>query len=114
MGGGGIFNNGDTLAVRGTTIDSNEATGTSGSGGGILLDGGAARLDDVTITNNTAVRAGGGIETANGAILGKAMTGLLSLIAGGSLGDGSSDAVVFIHTGGTPGLFAYRDAIDPR
>lgn len=45
---------------------------------------------------------------------GKAMAGLLSLIAGGSLGDGSSDAVVFLHTGGTPGLFAYRDAIDPR
>ncbi|MEM7016356.1 MAG: D-cysteine desulfhydrase, partial [Pseudomonadota bacterium] len=38
---------------------------------------------------------------------GKAMGGLLDLIQNGEL-DGA-DNVVFIHTGGTPALFAYTD-----
>ncbi|MBW1883806.1 MAG: D-cysteine desulfhydrase [Deltaproteobacteria bacterium] len=45
---------------------------------------------------------------------GKAMAGLISLVRSGEL-DGMSGAdggaIVFLHTGGTPGLFAYRDAL---
>lgn len=42
---------------------------------------------------------------------GKAMAGLRSMIGAGGFGDANSDAIVFLHTGGTPGLFAYRDAL---
>jgi len=38
---------------------------------------------------------------------GKAMTGLIDLVKRGFFK--SKDAVVFIHTGGLPALFAYRD-----
>ncbi|MCL2406883.1 MAG: D-cysteine desulfhydrase family protein [Defluviitaleaceae bacterium] len=38
---------------------------------------------------------------------GKAMDGCLSLIKNGTIKQGSN--VLFIHTGGTPGLFAYKD-----
>lgn len=45
---------------------------------------------------------------------GKAMAGLITLVRDGELGtraDGDGRAIVFLHTGGTPGLFAYRDAL---
>ncbi len=37
---------------------------------------------------------------------GKAMAGLIDLVAKGRFE--ATDTVVFIHTGGTPALFAYR------
>ncbi len=40
---------------------------------------------------------------------GKAMAGLIGLIRAGVYGRG--EAVVFLHTGGSAGLFAYRDAL---
>ena len=40
---------------------------------------------------------------------GKAMAGLLELIAAGAFG--ADERILFIHTGGTPALFAYRDAL---
>ena len=68
-GGGGLFNNGGTLLVRsGTKIYENRATGMSGSGGGILnAMGGTLRVQDAFIFENTANRAGGGIEDVSGA-----------------------------------------------
>jgi D-cysteine desulfhydrase family pyridoxal phosphate-dependent enzyme len=47
---------------------------------------------------------------------GKAMAGLISLLGSGELQDaaGPGRAIVFVHTGGTPGLFAYRDALTER
>jgi D-cysteine desulfhydrase len=39
---------------------------------------------------------------------GKAMAGLIDLAANGAFEP--SDTVVFLHTGGTPSLFAYRTA----
>jgi D-cysteine desulfhydrase len=42
---------------------------------------------------------------------GKAMAGLRTMIEAGEFRDMGADAVVFLHTGGTPGLFAYRDAL---
>ena len=41
---------------------------------------------------------------------GKAMAGLIDLVAKGRFT--KSDTVVFIHTGGTPALFAYRSVFD--
>ncbi len=43
---------------------------------------------------------------------GKAMAGLIALIAGGAFRP--SETVVFLHTGGTPALFAYRTALADR
>ena len=66
-GGGGIYNEGGTVTTDATTqIINNIATvGPSGSGGGILNAGGTFTATGTTITNNTANRAGGGIEANN-------------------------------------------------
>ncbi|MBA2438098.1 MAG: CSLREA domain-containing protein [Acidimicrobiia bacterium] len=62
QGGGGLFNDGGELTVRGSEIDANVADGTSGSGGGILNNLGTLNVGNSTLSNNTAVRAGGGVE----------------------------------------------------
>eukprot|EP00903_Cladosiphon_okamuranus_P000764 g762.t1 len=69
QGGGGVFNAGGTVMINGgTTITGNTATGAAGSGGGILNDaGGSLTVENCTISSNTAVRAGGGIEDNSGA-----------------------------------------------
>ena len=64
-GGGALFNDGGTLVVRDSTLDDNEATGTSGSGGG-LLNLGVARLRDTDAFDNRASRAGGAVEAVGG------------------------------------------------
>lgn len=66
-GGGGIYNEGGTVTTDATTqIINNIATvGPSGSGGGILNAGGTFTATGTTISNNTANRAGGGIEANN-------------------------------------------------
>jgi len=68
-GGGGLFNNGGTLIVRNKTqVMNNVADGAAGSGGGIFNEtGGHLMVDQSTISWNTAVRAGGGIEDNAGA-----------------------------------------------
>jgi L-cysteate sulfo-lyase len=43
---------------------------------------------------------------------GKAMAGLIGLIEAGAFG--ADDCVVFLHTGGTPALFPYRQALEDR
>ena len=62
MGGGGVWGAGLTLISGNVTIDGNAATGTSGSGGGVFNFGGTLEIADATISNNTANRAGGGVE----------------------------------------------------
>ena len=68
QGGAGIFNNGGSLAITGGDISDNEALGVSGSGGGIFTTAGNVNLRNVTITGNTANRAGGGIEVIDGTV----------------------------------------------
>ena len=67
-GGGGIYNlNAGTVAISNATISNNIANGTAGSGGGILNDvGSQLSISGTSITGNTAVRAGGGIEDNSG------------------------------------------------
>ncbi|MGA9277424.1 hypothetical protein [Ilumatobacter sp.] len=65
-GGGGLYNDGGTMTVNGGTIDANIADGEAGSGGGILNNLGDLTVTDTVITNNTSVRAGGGIEANEG------------------------------------------------
>lgn len=74
-GGGGIFNNGGTLVVGGgSSLFANVADGDAGSGGGILTIGGTVSIENSTISDNRANRAGGGIEDASGAGLGLTLT----------------------------------------
>ncbi|WP_157975969.1 choice-of-anchor Q domain-containing protein [Lewinella sp. IMCC34191] len=69
QGGGALYNNGGgTISLSdGVTIESNKATGTSGSGGGILNNIDATlTISNARIALNEANRAGGGIEDASG------------------------------------------------
>ena len=62
QGGGGVFTEGGEVAITGSVIADNEATGALASGGGILNITGTVAVSDSSITGNSAVRAGGGVE----------------------------------------------------
>ena len=69
QGGGGLYSDGGGMMIlrSGTIVSNNTATGAAGSGGGILNNTGASlRLRGVTVSGNTANRAGGGIEDNSG------------------------------------------------
>lgn len=66
-GGAGIFNNGGNLNILdGTIVSNNIASGTSGSGGGLLSTDGNVLIESVIFEANSANRAGGAIEIING------------------------------------------------
>ena len=66
QGGGGVFSDGGDLAIQNeSVIDGNVADGAQGSGGGVLSLGDLT-VDESTISSNTSLRAGGGIETTTG------------------------------------------------
>lgn len=62
QGGGGVFTEGGAVTITGGVIESNQATGTLGSGGGIQNINATVTVTGTEITENTAVRAGGGVE----------------------------------------------------
>lgn len=67
-GGGGVFNKGGTINITNATITNNRAEGAEGSGGGVFNDeGGSMTIEDTDINENTASRAGGGLEDNSGA-----------------------------------------------
>lgn len=76
QGGGGIYaetndagEDSGTLMISDSRIVRNMASGAAGSGGGILLSPGTtATITDSRIMGNSANRAGGGIENADGAV----------------------------------------------
>ena len=66
------------------------------------------------ILNQGVVEAIAQVARTEGILLdpvytGKAMTGLLDLVRNGHFSE--TDAVVFLHTGGTPALFPYREGL---
>ncbi|MDE0778357.1 MAG: hypothetical protein OSB43_18920, partial [Nocardioides sp.] len=65
-GGGGLYNDGGTMMVRGSSLESNDATGAAGSGGGILNNLGDLTVVNSTIDSGSANRAGGAIEANEG------------------------------------------------
>ena len=68
-GGGALFSDGGATAVTGGSMSGNSAIGSAGSGGAVFANGASSfSLDGVTITNNTAVRAGGGVEVVGGTL----------------------------------------------
>ncbi len=109
QGGGGVFNlSGDLTINNNTMITGNMADGTSGSGGGILNDSTATlTVSGSTIKNNSASRAGGGIEdrsfatggvTLNNVNLDSNMTGSAPGNGGGLHVTGNADVNI---SGGT-------------
>ena len=72
IGGGGIYvESGGLASIRFAVLDGNRATGAFGSGGGLLVaDGASARVAFSEVTDNTANRAGGGIELFDDAMTG--------------------------------------------
>ena len=69
VGGGAVFNNGGTLVATDITASNNTASGFRGSGGAFMGLGGTMTLNGGTISDNTANRAGAGIENAGGTIV---------------------------------------------
>ncbi len=66
-GGGGVYSLSSELEISNTSFTNNIVTGTGASGGGIFQNGGTLSLIGSTVGGlmggaNTAVRAGGGIE----------------------------------------------------
>lgn len=82
-----------------------------------IVPGDVTVLDDYVgegygIVNEKIVAAIARVARTEGILLdpvytGKAMTGLVHLVESGVLGP--EDTVVFVHTGGTPALFPYRE-----
>ena len=101
QGGGALFNNGGTMAITTTTIDSNRALGASGSGGGVLNDQGDLTMSSCVLIGNSSSRAGGGIETNIGTV---ELTGvdLRANATGDSPGNGGG-----LHISGA-GVVTYR------
>jgi len=62
---------------------------------------------DVVETSALAARTAG--RLLDPVYTGKAMTGLFNMARTGLFSD--SDVVVFLHTGGTPALFPYREGL---
>jgi len=67
-GGGGIAGDNAIITVMESDINGNTASGTSGSGGGILLIGGVLVVSNSMVNDNVARRAGGGIEIFDGVL----------------------------------------------
>ena len=81
QGGGGLYNEGGFMQIEGlfndddeddadggVVISENTASGTSGSGGGILNNGGTLLMNGGDVVGNRANRAGAGIEDAGGSV----------------------------------------------
>ncbi len=91
QGGGGIFNDGGTLTILGGSMVGNVASGVSGSGGGLFSASGDVIIRDTVIQNNSANRAGGGIELGVGSLLlSDVMLGGLSVNQGNIAGPAGS------------------------
>ena len=66
--GGGIYNDGGTISILSSTLRDNIADAESGSGGAIFSASGIVSLISSEVSFNAAIRAGGGIEVAEGTL----------------------------------------------
>lgn len=102
-GGGGLYFQGVpgySAEISDSRFAANDASGADGSGGAIFHNRGVLRIADSLISSNTANRAGGGIESANGRLemTGTTVGGLRAAegnMAGNNPGNGGG-----IHVGG--------------
>jgi hypothetical protein len=66
-GGGVYIKNNCSFTMSGGTISGNSALGaSSGTGGGIAVDGSDFTMEEGTIKNNSTVNGGGGVDVFNG------------------------------------------------
>ena len=111
-GGGGFFSQGSTATLTDVVLRGNSATGAAGSGGNVLVNGGAFTMTGGELSGGTSNRAGGGIEVAAGqaTLNGVSVTGNN---AGASPGNGGG-----LHAGGNTtvtvngGLYAQNTAVE--
>lgn len=94
QGGGGIFNNGGTVSITMGTIEGNMANGLSGSGGGILNSFGVMSITRTMFIDNSASRAGGGIEISSATMEMNEVT-----VMGNTTGDNPGNGGGIHHTG---------------
>ena len=103
-GGGGIYNEGGTLDLSGTTtITNNVADGAQSTGGGILNAAGTLTANGITIMDNTSNRAGGGIESNGGGTVTLTNVNLSSNDTGVVTGAGAPGNGGGMHISGTSG-----------
>ena len=89
QGGGGVYSDGGTgLTIQNTMIVENRATGAAGSGGGLFNNGGTIALEGSRIADNSANRAGGGIEDNAGVLMTLTNVILIGNSAGTAPGNG--------------------------
>ncbi|WP_231603761.1 dockerin type I domain-containing protein [Neorhodopirellula pilleata] len=75
QGGGGVFNNGGNVTIRNNTVfTGNLANENLGNGGGVMTVGGTVVLENVSLSNHAANRAGGAIENNAGNVTLTAVT----------------------------------------
>ena len=86
QGGGAIYNAGGRVDLFTGQLIANTAIVGSGSGGGVLSASGVFVAANVTIDENVAARAGGGIEVGEGAVY------LFSSSLGGGIGAAGNSA----------------------
>ena len=85
----------ETDLTNSVVISENVASGTSGSGGGILNNGGTLTVQGAAILSNEANRAGAGIEDAGGVVRLEDVTVRANSIATARPGNGGG-----LHSGG--------------
>ncbi|MGB3542422.1 choice-of-anchor Q domain-containing protein [Rubrivirga sp.] len=116
IGGGGIFvETGGAASLRYVTLEGNAATGTSGSGGGLMLaDGTTASIAFSQIVENRANRAGGGIELFDDAATGAATTSVEMrnvTIDGNSIATAMPGNGGGLHAGGAGQVFVRQTTV---
>ena len=67
--GGGLYNFGDLTVSGGNTFHQNEATGETGRGGGLYLNGGNSKITHGYFDSNASSVDGGGIYLENGTLI---------------------------------------------
>ncbi len=109
-GGGGVFNNGGTLFItNGTAITNNQATGASGSGGGLLSTAGDVTVQDASFESNAANRAGGAIEIIDGT-LGFSISTMIGNDVNGTAGTAAPGNGGGLHVTGNSGTIIIEDS----
>lgn len=95
--GGGAYVGGTTVEMRDGTIDHNVSLSVSGGGGGGIYSGTRLRLNQVTISDNAADFAGGGVFVETGSLVMRNTT-IVDNVADADNNDTSSGGGVYLFS----------------
>ena len=101
-GGGAIYSDGGTTTVRSSMFQRNAVSGAAGSGGAILNKG-SLNVVGSSLTDNTANRAGGAIETVGGRVVLNGAAVFANRALGGAIGAPGNGGA--LHAGGNANVF---------